>query len=135
MIRQEEADEARRRLFTDASSKFGEAIAVAECACFLLNAASREGGTLRGFRAASMAASLHLIGRRLLLAFERSCNDGTCDERARKRASESIEALDLPKCVAVSFQSDPRGWPLVLGTTDNAGELRVVGEIRVGGRS
>ena len=95
-------------------------VAVAQAACLLVKAG------LPPYRASLAATALHAIGRKLHIAFERSCNTGESDYSATKRALFAIELLDLPTGIEIEFQGDPRGWPIIIRHNDT--------EIRVGGR-
>ena len=102
-------------------------VAVAQAACLLVRAG------LPSYRASLAATALHAIGRKLHIAFERSCNTGESDYSATKRALFAIELLELDKTsegaatgIEIEFQGDPRGWPIIIRHKDT--------EIRVGGR-
>ena len=102
-------------------------VAVAQAACLLVKAG------LPPYRASLAATALHAIGRKLHIAFERSCNTGESDYSATKRALFAIELLELdkgpeglPTGIEIEFQGDPRGWPIIIRHNDT--------EIRVGGR-
>lgn len=86
---------------------------------------------------AEHVCELHTLGRRLHAHFERDCNgEGDPDrryraiERLKVKAGEVAERLGL----AVRFNTDPRGWPLIVALADDTKAL-AEGRTRLGGRT